>query len=103
MAMINTMKMVAILDNYNMSGWHKLRNSKQARELTRGQCLVAFNRKMTIGRIIDSAGGVHTWYAPPKEVFDLAKLSAMIQQGFWIDLRVAASVRQKATDMKLVA
>ncbi len=103
MAEIGILRIVAIVDAWNMNGVHKLRGDKRSTALKRGQCLIAFNRKLTIGRIIDSEGGVHTYYAPPKEIFDIASVSQMVSDGFWVELRVGAKVRQKASDLELVA
>jgi hypothetical protein len=100
---ITALRITNIIERWDMRGVHKLRTGRPARSLKRGQCLIAFNKAMTIGRIIDEAGGVHTYYAEPRESFDIDSLSALVHRGFWIELRVGQTARAKAAELKHAA
>lgn len=100
MSEVGTMRITAIIEDWHMGKVHKLREDRRAKKLKRGQCLIAFNRKMTIGRIIDPLGGVHTYYAAKKSVFDVDALSAMVADGFWVELKVGSSTRKQASELK---
>lgn len=105
MSEVGILRILKIVEKWDMRGVHKLRNDRRAKSLKRGQCLIAFNKAMTIGRIIDPAGGVHTYYADKdrKEIFDIDRLSALVHEGFWVELRVGKSVAKKAADLRVAA
>jgi hypothetical protein len=86
-----------------MNKIHALREDSRAIALKRGEALVAFNRKGTIARLVDCVGAVHTYYAEPKTVFDIQTLSALVERGFWIQLTVGASAREKAKKLRMAA
>ncbi|MGB5812043.1 MAG: hypothetical protein WBG86_16020 [Polyangiales bacterium] len=103
MSAFGKLRVTKIVEEWNMNCVHKLREDKGSRTLKKGDCLVAFNKKQTIGRIIDFAGGVHTYYARKKEVFDIQSLSALVETGFYIELSVGAKTRQQASELKRAA
>ena len=103
MSEVGTLRIVSIIENWDMRGVHKLRTGREATALSRGQCLVAFNKAMTIGRIVDVAGGIHTYYTEPKEIFDIDSLSARVTRGFWVALRVGKATQQAARKLRRVA
>jgi len=86
-----------------MNKIHALRGDRRAIALKRGEALVAFNRKLTIARIIDCVGGVHTYYAEPKTVFDIQTLSELVDRGFWMQLTVGGQARKTAKKLKIAA
>ncbi len=92
-----------IVERWDMRGVHKLRKDRRALALKSGTCLVAFNKALTIGRIIDYAGGIHTYYAEPKEIFDTTSLSELLQDGFFIDLRLGQKTQQQASRLERAA
>ena len=96
-------RIISIVDEWSMNRIHALRDDSRAIALKRGEALVAFNRKMTIARIIDCVGGVHTYYAEPKTVFDIQTLSDLVDRGFWMQLTVGAKARGKAKKLKIAA
>jgi hypothetical protein len=96
-------RITSIIDNWSMNRIHALRDQDRATALKRGEALVAFNRKMTIARVIDCVGGVHTYYAEPKTIFDMQTLSDMVERGFWMELTVGAKARKTAKKLKLAA
>src|SRR3990172_13173487 len=70
-----TVRVTKLVPNTDMRGVHKLRakvscNSQEA--------WLFLNRKLTIARLIDSVGGVHTYYAPKDKQFDHQRLYGMV-------------------------
>ena len=96
-------RITSIVESWSMNKIHALREDSRAIALKRGEALVAFNRKNTIARVIDCIGGVHTYYAEPKTIFDMQTLSDMVERGFWIELTVGAKARKTAKRLKLAA
>jgi hypothetical protein len=89
-------RITSIVDDWSMNKIHALRDDSRAAALKRGEALVAFNRRLTIARIIDCTGAVHTYYAEPKTVFDIETLSGLVDRGFWMKLSVGARARRIA-------
>lgn len=89
-----------LVEGWDMRGIHKLRKSKDARALRPGQCLLAFNKAYTIGRLIDHVGGIHTYYAPPKEIFDMAAISKLVAAGFHVSIVRAAAKKSRSDRLK---
>lgn len=49
------------------------------RNLTAGHTVLLVNRACTMARLIDSEHGLHTYYAPPDERFDVDGILALVQ------------------------
>ena len=77
-------KVYKLILNQDMGGIHKLRSKH--RQLPQGSCLIAFNNSQTMARIIDWRGGVHTYYANEREIFDLDTLTVLVKAVFYIEL-----------------
>ncbi len=82
-----------------MRGVHKLRKHRKAKKLKSGDCIVAFNKASTMARIIDWKGGVHTYYAEPRQVFDLDALKRLVGSGFGVVLEPGITVRRQAEEL----
>ena len=82
---------------WDMRRKHALREGTRAIRLKQGQCLVAFNRRLTMARIIDSEGGVHDYYADRGVKFDLEVLAEMMLRGFTVELDVGRPTRESGT------
>jgi len=94
-----SVRITKIIENQDMRGIHKLRS----RKVKKGECLIAFNNNRTIGRIIDCAGGVHTYYTEPGLTFDLDSLRDMVYDAFYIDIHVGAIMKKKARHLRRAA
>ena len=77
-----------VIKGWDMRRKHALREGEKARALKRGQCLVAFNRALTMARIIDCEGGVHDYYADQGVEYDLATVADQLMRGLFVDLDV---------------
>ena len=89
-------RVVHVEADWDMRIRHKLRIGNRARRLKARECFVAFNRALTIARIIDSELGTHDYYTVQGEVFDLELLQAKIKGGLDVDLEVGRHQRKKA-------
>ena len=89
-------KVIHVESNWDMRRKHALRESRRAKKLERGQCLVAFNAALSMARIIDSEGGVHDYYADRGVKFDLVSLRAMVRDGFAVELDVGKTTSVRA-------
>ena len=65
--------------------------------------MIAFNKRQTIGRIIDWEGGVHTYYAEKGEMFDLDSLRELVKAAFYVDLTPGTNAKRAAKDLNLAA
>lgn len=92
-----------IVDKWDMRAVHKLRDHSKAKKLSQGACLIAFNKAWTIGRIIDWKGGVHTYYAPKGEVFDLVSIRELVRIAFYVELEPGANAKRRAEELQIAA
>ena len=81
-------RVVHVTKAWDMRKKHALREGLRAARLKRGQCLVAYNKALTMARIIDCEGGVHDYYADPGELFDHDSLVRRMKRAFNVDLDV---------------
>lgn len=77
-----------VVKDWDMRRKHALREGAKANGLKRGQCIVAFNRALTMARIIDCEGGVHDYYADQGVVYDLALVRDQLRRGLLVVLDV---------------
>ena len=82
------LKVVQLVQGWDMRRKHELRESLRARALKRGQCLVAINVARSMARIIDCEGGVHDYYADVGGEYDLYEVAAQIERGLNVELDV---------------
>lgn len=81
-------KVVHVIQDWDMRVRHKLRDGRKGSSLKRGQCLVAFNRSRNMARIIDAVGAVHDYYADKGEEYDLELLAKHLQAGLYVELQI---------------
>lgn len=97
-------EVVSLKKDWDMRCTHELRDSRAATQLKRGQCLMAFNTRRSMCRMIDSVGGVHTWYRRPEDgVFDVRAIAKLMKEGLAIELQVGRKTTQRAKILKLAA
>ena len=82
------LRIVGIILEWNMNSIHSLRKRAEQYPLARNQCLIAFNRKQTIARIIDCMGGVHTYYSEKNQAFDVEELNNLVHDSFHVSIYV---------------
>lgn len=97
--MMEELRVVAVVKDWDMRSKHALREGVQARALRPGTVLVAFNRRRDMVRIIDSEGFVHDGYADVGEEFNLDIVAQRMKRAWKIELNVG----QHETDLRLVA
>ena len=90
-----------IVDGWDMRKRHSLR--RKAWRIKKGEVLLAFNVRQTIARFVDAEGGVHDYYAPKGEMFDVPTLYDYVKSGIGVSLVVGASEESKADALRLVA
>ena len=73
--MRQTVKVTKLVPDTDMRGVHKLRAKVSCNHQ---EAWLFLNRKLTIARLIDSVGGVHTYYAPKDKQFDHQRLYSMV-------------------------
>lgn len=86
-------RVVHVVHGWDMRQKHILREGRWARALKPGQCLLAFNRRLDMARLIDCEGGVHDWYADQGEEFDLEGVAARMQRAFYVEMDVGQHER----------
>lgn len=84
--------------NVDMRGVHKLRTKVTCQV---GEAWLFINKSATIARLVDSVHGVHTYYAPKGEAFDLAAISTALN-AMRLTLEVP-NAKQRARVLKLAA
>jgi len=99
---MSTVRITRIIPNWDMRIKHKLREGRAANKLKSGEVLVAFNRRRTQARLIDSAGGVHDYYVETGQ-FDIGALKDMVKSGFHLDLTIGRSERIAVVRLGLAA
>ena len=80
-----TIRIKRVLADVDMRAYRVLR-SKAIMYLTPREGWLLFNKANTIARLLDSQGGVHTYYSPKGEVFDTTLLEGMVGKGLAITL-----------------
>jgi hypothetical protein len=103
MSEVGVLRITKIIEKWDMRGVHKLRKLGKTKKLRRGQCLIAFNKAQTIGRIIDNVGGVHTYYTTGSKVFDIDELSNLVDESFWVSLKIGKTTKKQASHLKRAA
>lgn len=93
--MLSEIQVVHVEQGWDMRLVHALREGLRARNLKPGQCLVAFNTRLDMARIIDAEGGVHTYYAYQGEEYDLETLAAQMRSGWKVELVVGQHERRR--------
>lgn len=96
-------KIEDIITGWDMRKVHALRTHKLTKRLRQGSCIVAFNNKQSMARIIDWAGGVHSYYAAQGEVFDLDSLRELVNAAFYVDLRPGVVAKKHEADLEWAA
>lgn len=92
-------KVVDIIGEWDMRKMHPLRFHRKTKNLRQGSCVIAFNRKQSMARIIDWAGGVHTYYAEKGEIFDMESLRELVNKAFYVDLKPGVKATHRASDL----
>lgn len=92
---METVKIVHVIEEWDMRARHKLRRMKKARELKLGEAILALNRRQTMFRIVDSQGGVHDYYQTAamernREVWSASGIQVIVKRGFRVQLNVGA-------------
>lgn len=95
---METVKIVHVIEEWDMRARHKLRRMKKARELKSGEAILALNRAQTMFRIIDSEGGVHDYYQTAameknREVWSPSGIRTIVALGLRVKLNVGALTR----------
>ena len=80
------MRWIKIVQNHDMRQRHGLRNSRAALLLKPGQCIIAINRRRSIGRIIDCVGAIYDYYEEPGRAIDVQRLKEMVREGWGVEL-----------------
>ena len=97
------LRVTKLLTDWDMRERHKLREGRASNKLSKGECVVAFNRSRTQARMIDSAGGIHDYYTDPGDEFDLGMLGEMMKAGIFVEFAVGRSERRKASHLRVAA
>lgn len=96
------MRVVHIIDDWDMRMVHRLRSHPKARSLQKGECLMAFNRAITIARIVDCNGGVLQIWSRPGRQFDYDECLLLVKSGWDVDLRKGASTRSSISRIRVL-
>lgn len=97
------LRVAKLVEDWDMRERHSLRESRASNRLSKGECVVAFNRARTQARMIDSAGGVHDYYTDPGDEFDLGLLAEMMKAGIFLEFAIGRSERRKASHLRVAA
>lgn len=89
-------QVVSIETDWDMHLKTSLRESYKAAHLKHGQCLVAFNGFRTMARVIDYEGGVHDYYTPRNNPFDIDALAIRMRNGLGVIIELG--VKGKAAE-----
>ena len=91
-----------IIEEWDMRSRTSLRELLVTRRLKKGECVVAFNRKMTIARILintqseDAEVGTLEYYASEGYEFDMDVLRNIVSDGTDITIAESRTRRQRA-------
>lgn len=86
-------RITKVIEDWNMQHRHKLRR-RYSSHLRAGEVVLCLNRKRTIARLVDSAGGLHDYYAAKGQRFDLEGVQQMVRQGLRLELIIGVSERR---------
>ena len=96
-------KVTKIKIDWDMRLTHPLKDCREATSLKRGECLMAFNARQTMIRLIDCVGGVHTWYKKAGDgVFDIKRIAVLMNDGLLVELQVGRAPAERARKLFLV-
>lgn len=81
-------RMVHLIEGCDMRSKLELLQSRKAKALKRGQCIVAINGAQTIARVVDYVGGLHEYRAREGEQFSLGAITDLMRQGIGLELNI---------------
>lgn len=93
------LRVVDIALEWDMRSRHPLRNMAEKYGYRAGEVLLAFNRRRTMVRLVDSALGVHDYYSPDGSRFDVDLIADVIAQGLKLEVTL---VREAQKTMHVV-
>lgn len=70
-------KVVKLVTNFDMRGWHRMR-FETARQLKSGECAVFLSADRRKARVIDTSASVHMFYAPKGERYNAALIQRQL-------------------------
>jgi hypothetical protein len=91
---MHTVYITRIVTDWDMRSVHNLPPGQ--RGLYGSQVILCLNSRMTIARLVDSAAGIHTYYAPDREQFDLRAIENIATDAIGIKLKRYVHLRRVA-------
>lgn len=95
------LRITKVIEDWNMHERHKLR--RRYAHLKSGDVVLCLNKRRNIARLVDSAGGLHDYYAEKGMRFDLEAVQSMVFSGIRVDLTIGVSERGHARELAIAA
>jgi hypothetical protein len=90
---MRTVFIKGVIQNYDCRRIHRLRGLRAARQLAQMEVLLALNRERKLARIVDSAGAIHSYYAPKGTRYDVKRLQEIATDALGLQLEMARPIR----------
>lgn len=94
---MSVVKVTRILLDQDLRSIHKLRAGHQT--LRKGACFMAFNKAQNMVRIVDCEGGVHSYWSPDRQLFDIDEVQRLVMRGWNVELDLGRSTEQTIDQM----
>lgn len=92
---MHTVYITKIIRDWDMRGTYELLEHAHIGSLEQNEVMLAINRRRTMVRFIDMELGVHTYYSPVGQRFDLAALKSIATAAIGIRLESRAKLKLK--------